>query len=91
MHLTSNKLIEVEKLNTVQCFTYLGKKKNDGKSEMDIKSNMAQEKQEFYKKKKHLFTTNVVSIKTRKTLTKNFVWSVVLYGVETWIILKAER
>jgi hypothetical protein len=34
---------------------------------------------------------NAVSLKTRKTLIKSFVWSIALYGAETWTTLKAER
>ncbi|KAF0761648.1 Retrovirus-related Pol polyprotein LINE-1 [Aphis craccivora] len=50
--LLSNITIENEKLETVQCFTYLGSKiTHDERSEMDIKSKIAQAKQEFYKKK----------------------------------------
>ncbi|CAI6362900.1 unnamed protein product [Macrosiphum euphorbiae] len=89
--LLSNITIANEKLETVQCFTYLGSKiTHDRRSEMDIKSRIAQEKQAFYHKK-HLLTVNTVSLNTRKNLIKNFVWSIALYGTETWTILKAER
>ncbi|KAL4135344.1 hypothetical protein QTP88_006959 [Uroleucon formosanum] len=63
---------------------------HDGRSEMDIKSRIAQAKQAFYKKK-HLLTANTVSLNTRKNLIKSFVWSIALYGAETWTILKSER
>lgn len=87
----SNITIENEKLETVQCYTYLGSKiTHDGRSEMDIKSRIAQAKQAFYKKK-HLLTANTVSLNTRKNLIKSFVWSIALYGAETWTIQKAER
>lgn len=90
--LLSNITIENEKLETVQCFTYLGSKiTHDGRSEIDIKSRIAQAKQAFYKKK-HLLTANTVSLNTRKNLIKSFVWIIALYyGAETWTILKAER
>lgn len=82
--LLSNITIENEKLETVQCFTYLGSKiTHDGRSEMDINSRIAQAKQAFYKKK-HLLTANTVSLNTRKNLIKSFVWSIALYyGAET--------
>lgn len=84
---TSNTIIEDEKLETIQCFTYLGSKiTHDGKIEMDIKCRIAQAKQAFYKKK-HLFTADTVSFKIIKALIK----SIALYGAETWTILKAER
>jgi len=57
---------------------------------MDIKYRIALAKQAFYKKK-HLFIGNTVSLKTIKALIKSFVWSIALYGAETWKILKAER
>uniref|UniRef100_A0A2S2QAL0 Reverse transcriptase domain-containing protein n=1 Tax=Sipha flava TaxID=143950 RepID=A0A2S2QAL0_9HEMI len=89
--LLSNITIENEKLETVQCFICLGSKiTHDGRSEMDIKSRIAQAKQAFYQKK-HLLTANTVSLNTRKNLIKSFVWSIALYGAETWTILKAER
>jgi len=53
---------------------------------MDIKSRIAQAKQAFYKRK-HLLTANTVSLNTRKNLIKSFVWSIALYGAETWTIL----
>lgn len=57
---------------------------------MDIKSRIPQAKQAFYKKK-HLFTANTVSLNTRKTLLKSFVWSIALYGAATWTMFKAQR
>jgi len=84
-------IIEDEKLETVQCFTYLGNKiTHDGKSEIDIKCRIAQAKQAFYKKK-YLFIANTISLKTRKPLIKSFVRSIALYGEETWTILKEKR
>lgn len=62
----------------------------EGKSEMDIKSRILQAKPSFYKKK-HLFTLNKISLKTRKTLIKSFVWSIAFYGTDTWTMLKLER
>jgi len=89
--LNSNITIENKKLETVQSYKYLGSKiTNDGKSETEIKSRIAQVKQAFYKKR-NLFTANTINLKTRKSLIKSFVWNVALYGAETWTILKAEK
>jgi len=33
---------------------------------------------------------NTVGLKTRKTVIRSFVWSIAIYGSETWTILKAE-
>lgn len=49
--LTSVIIIKDEKLKTAQCFTYLGNKITyDEKSEISIKSRIAQANQAFYKK-----------------------------------------
>lgn len=62
-----------------------------GKSETNVKNRIAQAKQTFYKKK-HLFMTNNVGLKTRKTYKKFCMLSIVSsYGAETWMILKAEK
>lgn len=42
-------------------------------------SKTAQAKRAFYKKK-NLFVANTVSLETRKTLGKSFVWSIAVYG-----------
>lgn len=89
--LNSNIIIENEKFEILQYFTYLGNKKAyDRKCEKDIKSSIAQAKQAFCKNK-NLLLTNNVSLKSRKTLMKSFSWSIRLFGVETWKIFKAER
>jgi len=78
-------------LEAVQSFTYLGSKiTSDGKSHTDIVCGIAQAKQSYYKRR-NLFTSNRISLDTRKTLTKSFVWSVALYGAETWTIMKADK
>jgi len=34
---------------------------------------------------------NTVSLNIRKTLIKSLVWSIALYGTETWMILKMKK
>jgi hypothetical protein len=78
-------------LETVLSFTYLESKiTSDGKSHTDIVCRIAQTNQAYYKKR-ILFTSNRIFLDTRKTLTKSFVWSVALYGAETWTIMNAEK
>jgi hypothetical protein len=60
--------IDLEKAY-LRIYVFTKKITHDGRSEMDIKSRIAQAKQVFYKKK-HLFTANTVSLNTRKTLIK---------------------
>lgn len=40
---------------------------------------------------KNMFITKDIDIKERKNLLKVYVWSIVLYGREAWIIGKTER
>ncbi|KAF0751206.1 Uncharacterized protein FWK35_00020577 [Aphis craccivora] len=57
---------------------------------MEIKSRTAQAKSAFMNKK-NLLCSNSMNIKVRKCLIKMYVWSVALYGCETWILNKAEQ
>jgi hypothetical protein len=53
--------------------------------ERDIKQRIAQAKRAF-NKKRTLLTPKNIDIKLRKQLIKSLVWSVALYGSETWVI-----
>lgn len=90
-YINTNITINNITLERVNSFTYLGSKITNGrKSTMDIKSGIAQAKQVFFKKKK-LFIKTTVSSNIRKVLIKIMIRSVVLYGVELWTTLKANR
>lgn len=46
----------------------------------------------IYYRQRHLFTSNRISLDTRKALIKNFVWSADLYyGAEAWTIMMTEK
>ena len=78
-------------LEQVEQFKYLGSLINqDGRCVMEIRSRIAQAKAAFTKKK-NLLCSNSMSIRVRKRFIKVYVWSVALYGCETWIINKAEQ
>uniref|UniRef100_A0A0A9ZCW4 Uncharacterized transposon-derived protein F52C9.6 n=1 Tax=Lygus hesperus TaxID=30085 RepID=A0A0A9ZCW4_LYGHE len=75
-----------EKIENVDAFTFLGSKiTSDGKSYTEIWSRINQAKTAF-NKKHALLTSNSMTIQLRKRLIKTFVWSVLLYGSETWTI-----
>ena len=55
---------------------------NDGRCTREIKSRIAMAKAPF-SKKKTLFTSKL-DLNLRKKLIKCYIWSMALYGVETW-------
>ena len=62
---------------------------SDGRSSEDIKCRMAMGKKAFLKKR-NLLTSNI-NLSVRKSFLKAFVWSVALYGSETWTINSLDR
>uniref|UniRef100_A0A8D8RFD8 Craniofacial development protein 2 n=1 Tax=Cacopsylla melanoneura TaxID=428564 RepID=A0A8D8RFD8_9HEMI len=72
-------------------FKYLGSCiTEDGKSTNDIVQRIAQAKAAFHKKKT-LFCSNNMNIELRKQLIKSLVWSVALYGSETWTVNERDK
>jgi len=53
------------------------------------KSRIAMEKAAF-NKKRALFTS-ILELKLRKKLVKCYVWSIALYGAETWTLRAADQ
>ncbi|KAI5724481.1 hypothetical protein M8J77_003182 [Diaphorina citri] len=67
-------------------FKYLGSTiSENAKSTTDIKQRIAQAKSAF-NKKKTLFCSKNINTDLRKQLIKTLVWSIALYGSETWVI-----
>jgi hypothetical protein len=62
----------------------------DGRSIREIISRINQAKCAF-QSKKNMFISRNIDIKMRKNLLKAYVWSVALYGSETWTIGKTEE
>jgi hypothetical protein len=60
---------------------------NDARCTREIISRIAMAKATF-NKKKDLFTSKL-DLNLRKKLVKCYIWSVVLYGAETWTLRKA--
>ena len=79
-----------EMLTEVDQFCYLGSKiTSDCRSNADIKSRLAQARNAFLKKRDLLRSS--IDLNVRKSFLKVFVWSVALYGSETWTISPVEK
>ena len=77
--------IDQKQLENVKCFKYLGSMlTEDGRCTCEIKSRIATTKAAF-NKKKNLFTSKL-DLNLRKKLVKCYVWSMALYGAETWTL-----
>ncbi|CAI6343800.1 unnamed protein product [Macrosiphum euphorbiae] len=80
-----------EQIKQVQQFTYLGSNiTEDGRSKTNIICRIAQAKRAF-QDKSHILTTNSVSLEIRKKFLKSYIWSVALFGSETWTINSTEK
>ena len=71
-------------------FKYLGSiLTNDGRCTCEIKCRIAMAKAVF-NKKRGLFTSTL-DLKMRKKLAKCYIWSIVLYGADTWTLRAVEQ
>jgi hypothetical protein len=77
--------IDQRQLENVKCFRYLGSMlTDDGRCTCEIKSRIAMAKAAF-NKKKNIFTSKL-DLNLRKKLVKCYIWSMALYGAETWML-----
>jgi hypothetical protein len=84
-----NIMIDQKQLENVEYFNYLGNMiKNDARCTREIKSRIAMAKAAF-NKKKSLFTSKL-DLSLRKKLVKCYIWSIALYGTETWTLRKID-
>jgi len=82
---TTKLTVDGEILQQVEEFKYLGSiLSSSGYSEKDIRVRIGMAKSAFNKLKK-LFT-GVLKLEVKKRLVKTLVWSVAMYGSETWTI-----
>ena len=83
-------MIGQKQLDNVECFNYFGSMlTNDGRCTGEIKSRIAMAKVAF-NKKKTLFTSKL-DLDLRKKLIKCHIWSMALYGAETWTLRAADQ
>jgi hypothetical protein len=83
--------IDNEQIRQVHQFTYLGSIiTEDGRSKTNIICRTAQAKKAF-QDKSHILTTNSVSLEIKKKFLKSYIWSVALFGTETWTINSMEK
>ena len=75
-------------LDTLQ-FSHLCMLTNDGRCTCEMKSRTAMEKAAF-NKKKTLFTSKL-DLNLKKKLGKCYIWSMALYGAETWTLRAADQ
>ncbi|KAI5742530.1 hypothetical protein M8J77_008273 [Diaphorina citri] len=86
-----NLTLEGQRLEQVESFRYLGGLiKSNGSCTEEIRSRIGMGKIAF-EKVKDLLTTRRIPLKLRKRFVKCYVWSVVLYGAETWTMRKKEE
>ena len=78
-------MIDQKQLENVESLKYLGSiSTNDGRCTCEIKCRIAMAKAAF-NKKRTLFTSTL-ELKLRKKLVKCYIWSIVLYGADTWTL-----
>ena len=83
-------MINQKQLENVACFKYLGSiLTNYGRCTCDIKSRIAMAKPAF-NKKKTLFTSTL-DLNLRRKLVKCYIWSLALYGAQTWTLRAADQ
>jgi hypothetical protein len=82
--------IDKKPVENVEGFNYLGSMiTNDARCTREIKARIAMTKAAF-KKKNTLFTIKL-DLELRKTLVKCYIWSIALYGAETWTLRKLDQ
>lgn len=83
--------LEGEELEQVEHFKYLGGMiYANGSCTQEIRSRICMGKSAFIKVQ-NLLTARRIPIKLRKRFAKCYIWSVVLYGSETWTMRKKEE
>ena len=83
-------MIDQKQLENVGSFKYLGSiLTNDGRCTCEIKCGIAMAKAAF-NKERTLFTSTL-DLELRKKLVKCYVWSIALYGAETWTLRAVDQ
>jgi hypothetical protein len=83
-------MIDQKQLENVEYFNYSGSMiTSDARCTREIKSRLAMAKPAL-NKKKNLFTSKL-ELNLRKKLVKGYIWSIALYGAETWTLRKVDQ
>jgi hypothetical protein len=83
-------MIDQKQLENVKYFNYLSSMiTNDARFACETKSRIARTKAAFNKKK--TFSTCRLNLNLRKKLVKCYIWSIALYGAETWTLRKVDQ
>ena len=83
-------IIDGQNVEQVSQFQYLGSLiSEDGYCEKDIRARIGMGKGAFLAKK--ILLTSNISMELKKRIVKSTVWSVMLYGTETWMLTQAEK
>ena len=83
-------MIDQKQLENVEYIKYLGSMlTNDGRCTCESKSRIAMAKAAFNKKK--TLSTSKLDLNLRKKLVKCYIWSMALYGAETWTLRAADK
>ena len=83
-------MIDQKQQETVESFKYLGGMlTNDGRCTCEIKSKIAMAKAAVNKKR--VLFTSILDLELRKKLVKCYIWSMALYGAETWTLLAVDQ
>ena len=89
-HGLANIEVNGQRLEQVNHFKYLGSLiAEDGYCEKEIRARVAMAKATF--EKHNSLLTGCLSLQLKKRLVRCFVWSVLMYGSETWTLKKADR
>jgi len=85
-------MIDQKQLENVESFKCLGSiLTNDGRCTCEIKCRIAMAKAKAACNKKRVLFTSTLDLELRKKLAKCYIWSITLYGAETWTLRAVEQ
>jgi len=83
-------MIDQKQLENVEPFKYFGSiLTNDGRCTCEIKCMITMAKATFNNKR--ILFTSTLDLGLRKKLVKCYIWSIALYGTETWTLRAADQ